>query len=76
MENLQLVYAEVMNGVTLDMLGDPLVVIISDTGVFMVTTQENSVKYNEEFYPVTEEGIEAYQIRIDKDGLFFLMKRT
>lgn len=52
-----------MNGVTLDMLGDPLVAIISDTGVFMVTTEENSVKYNEHFYPVSAEAKEAYNIQ-------------
>ncbi|MCR9171083.1 MAG: hypothetical protein NXI10_01215 [bacterium] len=62
MEKVQLVYAEVMNGVTLDMLGDPLVAIISDTGVFMVTTTENSVKYDEDFYPVSAEAKEAYKI--------------
>jgi hypothetical protein len=49
MNDLQLVYAELMNGVTLDILGDPLLAIISETGVFMVTTEENSVKYNEDF---------------------------
>ena len=65
MEKVQLVYAEVMNGVTLDMLGDPLVAIISDTGVFMVTTEENSKKYDEDFYPVSAEAREAYGIRME-----------
>lgn len=59
MEKVQLVYAEVMNGITLEMVGDPLVAIISDTGLFIVTTKENSVKYNEDFYPVCEEAREG-----------------
>jgi hypothetical protein len=61
MQNL--VYAEC--SVTFQMLEDKLVVIISDTGVFMVTTEENSKHYDEEFYPVNAEGIEAYGIRFD-----------
>lgn len=67
MNDLQLVYAELMNGVTLEMLGDQLVTIISDTGVFMVTTKENSLKYNEDFYPVCAEAKDAYGIQM-KDG--------
>lgn len=65
MEQVQLVYAEVMNGITFTMLEDPKVVIISDTGIFMVTTEENSKKYNEEFYPVCAEAMEAYGIEIN-----------
>lgn len=65
MEKVQLVYAEVMNGVNLDVISDPLVVVISDTGVFMVTTEGNSKTYEEEFYPVSAEGIEAYKVRIE-----------
>jgi hypothetical protein len=60
MKKVQLVYAEVMNGITEAMRNDPLVAIISDTGVFIVTTEENSQKYDEEFYPVSTEAIEAY----------------
>lgn len=52
MEQVQLVYAEVMNGITFTMLEEPKVVIISDTGVFTITIEENSKKYDEEFYPV------------------------
>lgn len=65
MEKVQLVYAEIMNGITLDMIGDKLVAIISDTGVFMVTTQENSLKYNEDFYPVDAEAMKAYNIQFN-----------
>ncbi len=43
MQNL--VYAEV--SVTFQMLEDKQVVIISDTGVFMITTEENSKNYDE-----------------------------
>jgi hypothetical protein len=63
MEKVQFVYAEVMNGITLDMIGDPLVAIISDTGVFMITTEENSEKYDEDFYPVYAEASKVYGIQ-------------
>lgn len=56
----KLVYAEVMNGITFSMMEDPLVRIISDTGVFIVTTLENSKKYALDFYPVCAEAMEAY----------------
>ena len=69
MEKIQLVYAEVMNGVTLQMLGDPLVAIISDTGVFMVTTELNSKKFNEDFYPVDAEAKKVYGIHFENGTL-------
>lgn len=62
MKKVQLVYAEVMNGISEAMRNDPLVAIISDTGVFIVTTEENSQKYDEEFYPVSAEARNAYCI--------------
>lgn len=62
MEKVQLVYAEIMNGITMPMLEDKKVLIISDTGIFIVTTEENSKKYDEEFYPVCAEAMEAYNI--------------
>lgn len=65
MEKVQLVYAEIMNGITLDMIGDKLVAIISDTGLFMVTTKENSLKYNEDFYPVGAEARKEYKLEVD-----------
>lgn len=71
MNDLQLVYAEVMNGVTHEMLGDLLAAIISDTGLFIVTTKENSVKYNEDFYPVSVEARKTYGIRFENGKLFF-----
>ncbi len=48
--------------------------IISDTGLFIVTTEENSEKYNEDFYPVSEEAREAYGITLNKDGRLLLQK--
>ena len=65
MEKVQLVYAEIMNGVTTSMLEDKLVAIISDTGLFIVTTEENSLKYEGDFYPVCAEAVEVYNIRIE-----------
>jgi hypothetical protein len=62
MEKVQLVYAELINGVSLTMREDPLVHIVSDTAVFMVTTLQNSVNYTENFYPVDAEAIEAYHL--------------
>jgi hypothetical protein len=62
----QLVYAEVMNGITFSMMEDSQVQIISDTGVFIVTTLENSKMYSDEdFHPVCAEAIEAYGINFD-----------
>jgi len=48
-----------MNGITFTMLEDPKVVIISDTGIFTITTEENSKKYDKEFYPVCAEAMRS-----------------
>jgi len=53
------------NSVTMKMLADKLVVIISDNAMFLVSTEENSKRYDEEFYPVTKEGREAYNIEFN-----------
>jgi hypothetical protein len=63
----KLVYAEC--SVTFQMLEDKLVLIISDTGIFMVTTEKNSKHYNEEFYPIGAEAMEAYGIRFEDKRL-------
>ncbi|WP_343637520.1 hypothetical protein [Fluviicola sp.] len=60
----QLVYAEVMDGITATMLEDSLVQIISDNGVFLVTTEENSKQYPLDFYPVSVEAMEAYNLNL------------
>lgn len=62
MEKMQFVYAELKDGISFSMLEDPLVAILSEGTVFMVTTLENSRKYDEEFYPVDAEGMKAYSI--------------
>ena len=62
MEKIQFVYAELKGGISLSMLEDPLVAILSEGTVFMVTTLENSRKYDEEFYPVDAEAMKAYNI--------------
>lgn len=65
----QLVYSEVMNGISFSMLEDKLVQIISDGAVFLVTTIENSRQYSLDFYPVDSEGMKAYSLRIEKGRL-------
>jgi hypothetical protein len=44
---------------------------VSDTGVFIITAEENSKRYEEDFYPVDAEGIDAYGIRF-KDGVLMV----
>ncbi len=64
----KLVYAELMGSVTMDMLMDKQILIISDNAIFIVTTPEHSVKYPQEtFYDVCEEAISDYEIEY-KDG--------
>lgn len=70
MEKMQFVYAELKGGISLSMLEDPLVAILSEGTVFMVTTLENSRKYNEDFYPVCAEAQEAYGIRVEDGRLY------
>lgn len=60
MENL--VCTELTSAVTFQMLEDKMVCIIADNGLFLVTTEENSKKYKEDFYPVDVEGQKAYGI--------------
>lgn len=57
-----------MSSVTFNMLLDKQILIISDNAIFIVSTPENAVNYpNEEFYPVDEEVMKAYEIEV-KDG--------
>lgn len=72
MEQVQLVYAEAINGITFMMLEDPMVAIISDGAVFIVTTKENSYRYYEnDFYPVDEDAQKAYNIRLEDGKVTF-----
>lgn len=69
MEKVQLVYAELVNGVSFTMLEDPLVHIIADNAIFLVTTSENSSKYDVEFYAVDEEAMESYHLEFENGRL-------
>jgi hypothetical protein len=40
----------------------PLVQIVSDTGMFNVTTVENLKQYPLDFYPLSAEVMEAYNL--------------
>jgi len=63
MEN-QLMYAEIIDGFTVEMENDPKAQIISDSGIFLVTTKSNMHKYPElDFYEVCQEAIEAYDLK-------------
>lgn len=73
MEKVQLVYAELINGVCISMLEDPLVAIISDGSIFIVTTKENSQKYKEGFYPVGAEAKKSYHLHLDDGVLKYSM---
>jgi len=55
-------YAELINGITIDMLNDSKVRIISDTGLFLITSKSNTSNYpNLEFDVATMESLEAYK---------------
>ena len=54
-------YAECINGVTEKMKRDPLVKIISDGAVFLLTTKNNISTYPElKFKEVNKESLKAY----------------
>lgn len=62
MEN-QIMFAELINGVTVEMLNDPFVRIISDTGIFLVTPKSNVSTYPElNFEEADEEALKTYEI--------------
>lgn len=62
MQNL--VYAELSNGVTFEMLNDKKVLIISDNAIFLVTTTDHKHIYPDEiFYAVTPLARKEYEIR-------------
>ncbi len=65
----QLVYTEILDFITSTMREDPLVQIVSETGVFIVTTAENSKQYPLDFYPVDADGKEAYGLRMENGKL-------
>lgn len=59
----KIVFAELIDGVTIEMLNDPLVRIVSDTGVFLITRESNISNYPElDFEEADEEALKIYEI--------------
>lgn len=55
-------YAELVNGITFDMLNDSKVRIIRDTGLFLVTRKNNTKNYPRlEFEEACESSLIAYK---------------
>ena len=62
----KLLYTELIDSVTFDMLADKKLLILSDNAIFIITFEENAVNYpNEEFYEVTDYARKEYEIRIE-----------
>ncbi len=60
----KLVFAELINGVSFQMLEDRKVVIVSDGAFFLVTTEEHSMEYPElDFEVVPDEAIVLYDLK-------------
>jgi hypothetical protein len=60
----RLVYAEFQGTMTLDMMMDRNILIISDGSVFLITSEEHAVKYpEEEFDYISDYAIGEYGIR-------------
>lgn len=72
MEKVQLVYAELVGGISFAMLEDRQVLIISDNATFLVTTETNSHKYQEDFFPVTAEAAKDYNIQYREGRVYQL----
>jgi hypothetical protein len=67
--NEKIVCAEI-SSVTEQMRNDPNVLIISDTGLFLVCTKQASKWYNEKFHTVPAEAIKTYQIKRNGNKVF------
>ena len=66
MENL--VYAELRGSVTMEMMMDRRLLILSDNSIFIITFEDNAVNYpNEIFCDVCDEAIRDYEIEV-KNG--------
>ena len=63
MENL--VCAELVNGLSLEMLQDKMVLVLNDGGLFVITTVENSEHYTETFYPLDSEVQNLFNIVVE-----------
>jgi hypothetical protein len=59
----KIMFAELIDGVTIEMLNDPLVRIVSDTGVFLITRESNISNYPElDFEETDEKALKTYKI--------------
>lgn len=59
----KLVFAELVEGVSFQMMEDRNVVIVSDGSFFLVTTREHSDTYPElKFDPVPQTAIQQYEL--------------
>lgn len=58
-----LMFAELIDGVTTEMLEDKNVYILSDTGLFLFTTPKHAPTYPElEFFDVDAESYQIYEL--------------
>lgn len=63
MNDLELVVAELPNGVSNWMLNDKQCHVINDGALFMITTLKNSKKYHRlEFFPVDDEILDEMRL--------------
>ena len=60
----RLVYAQFQGTLTLEMMMDKDILILSDSGVFLITTEEHAVNYpDEEFDLISDYALQEYGIR-------------
>jgi hypothetical protein len=58
-----LVYAELVDGATTEMINDPKVFILSDGALFLVTTPEYATTHPDlTFFPIDEDSYNAYDL--------------
>ncbi|MCB0479038.1 MAG: hypothetical protein KDC84_12795 [Crocinitomicaceae bacterium] len=68
-------FAELIDGVSFQMLEDKNVQIISDGAMFLVTTEEHSKEYPElNFEPVPDEEIVQYDLKNYSEKVWELLK--
>lgn len=65
MHTTKLVYHELTNGLPIDMLADKKLLIISDSSIFIITTQAHAKYYNYKFIPVPIEAMKEYNIVLE-----------
>jgi hypothetical protein len=59
----KLMYAELTNGVSMSMMEDRKIVIISDSAIFLVAHEVHTSAYPElEFFQIGEEAISDYEL--------------